>query len=216
VRILQGKKTVEVPPETVRELLRCERQIVIDIGTGDGRWPYEKARADAASLYFGLDPDAAAMAEYAFRASRKPARGGVENVVYVVASLEALPPELAGRASLVRVNYPWSGLLRGLLLPQSAALSGLRGLMADGGALELVFTYDASHDSAALDGASLPSLDERYIEETLRPAYRDAGLEIAQVQRLSREEALAIPATWGRRLLHGRERDVYFVRADRA
>jgi 16S rRNA (adenine(1408)-N(1))-methyltransferase len=215
VRILQGKKTVEVPPETVRELLRCERQIVIDIGTGDGRWPYERARADTASLYVGLDPDASAMAEYAFRAGRKPARGGIDNVIYVVAPLEALPPELAGRASQVRVNFPWSGLLRGLLLPQASALVALQGLMAEGAVLELALTYDATHDSAALDGAPLPSLDERYIEETLRPAYLGAGLAIASVRRLSREEALEIPATWGRRLLHGRERDVFFLRLHR-
>jgi hypothetical protein len=111
------------------------------------------------------------------------------------------------------VNYPWAGLLRGLLLPQQEALAALTSLMARDAVLELVLTYDADHDSAALDGASLPSLSEVYIQSVLAPAYRAAGLTFNNVQRLSRDEALAIPSTWGRRLMHGRARDVFLIRA---
>jgi len=213
VRVLEGTKVVDIDHAKAGALLSGVRPIVVDVGTGDGRWPYENARADGDSLYIGLDPDAAAMAEYAYRATRKPSRGGVDNVRFVVASLEQLPSELTGSAARVRVNYPWAGLLRAILLPQQEALAALTSLMAQDAALELVLTFDADHDSAALEGASLPSLSEAYVESVLAPAYGTAGLSFDEVRRLSREEALAVPSTWGRRLLHGRARDVFFIRA---
>ena len=213
VRILEGTKVVDIDNGKAVALLAGVRPIAVDVGTGDGRWAYENARADGGSLYIGLDPDAAAMAEYAYRAARKPSRGGVENVMFVIASLEQLPVELAGSAGRIRVNYPWAGLLRGILRPQQEALAALKGLMVRDASLELVLTYDAEHDSAALEGASLPSLSEAYIESVLTPAYRAAGPTFDEVRHLSREEALAIPSTWGRRLLHGRARDVFLIRA---
>jgi 16S rRNA (adenine(1408)-N(1))-methyltransferase len=215
VRVLEGTKVVDIDHANAVALLAGVRPVVVDVGSGDGRWPYENARKDRDSFYIGLDPDAAAMAEYAYRAARKPSRGGVDNVMFVVASLEQLPVELAGSAGRVRVNYPWAGLLRGILLPQQEALAGLTSLMARDAVLELVLTYDADHDSAALEGAALPSLSEAYVESALAPAYGSAGLTFDEVRRLSLDEALAIPSTWGRRLLHGRARDVFLIRAAR-
>jgi 16S rRNA (adenine(1408)-N(1))-methyltransferase len=190
--------------------------VVIDVGAGDGRYPYTMARQDPAGLYIGVDPDADAMSEYAFRASRKPARGGADNVLFVVAGLTQLPPELAGLATIVRVNFPWAGLLRGILTADAASAAALGSLMAPGGALEVVVSYDPQHDRGATDGEALPPLSEAYIRETLAPAYGKAGFEFQEVRRLPLDEALAIPSTWGRRLLHGRPRDVFFIRAHRS
>ena len=79
MRVLQGTKVIDAAPELVATLLAPPRRVVVDVGTGDGRYPYESARGDPETLYIGLDPDAGAMSEYAFRAGRKPARGGVDN-----------------------------------------------------------------------------------------------------------------------------------------
>ena len=129
-----------------------------------------------------------------------------------MASVEQLPSELLGRADPVRVNFPWAGLLRGILLPDPNALAALKSLMAPAAELEIVLSYDPEHDRAATGGEALPPLDETYIRGTLKAAYSNSGLEVTKVRRLDREEALAIPATWGRRLLHGRLRDVFFIR----
>jgi 16S rRNA (adenine(1408)-N(1))-methyltransferase len=210
MRVLVSKQIVEVDVGWLEPRLGG-RRVLIDVGAGDGRYVYETARGDPAALYIGLDPDAAALSSYAFRAGRKPARGGIDNVIYVVAALEQLPDELAGVADTVRVNFPWAGLLRGVIRPEPDALAALRRLSRPDGRIEIVLTYDVEHDKAALEGEALPTLDERYIEETLRPAYRAAGIEVESARRLSRDEALAIPSTWGRRLLHGRPRSVFLI-----
>jgi 16S rRNA (adenine(1408)-N(1))-methyltransferase len=210
VRILQGKRVIDAPPSWRDDLLRDGRPVVIDLGAGDGRYVYESAREDASRLYIGVDPDAEALGEYAFRASRKPARGGVENARFVVASLEQLPPELHGLAAVVRVNFPWGSLLRSLLEPDDAALAALAKL-APGGRFEVVFSYDPGHDTGAFAGAPLPPLDDAYIADPLVPAYAAAGLAVTEQRRLTQDEALAVPSTWGRRLLHARPRDVFWV-----
>jgi 16S rRNA (adenine(1408)-N(1))-methyltransferase len=209
--LLQGTKVIEAERDW-REKVPAAERVVIDLGTGDGRYVYENARADPDGLYIGVDPDASAMAEYAYKAARKPARGGVANAHYVVAAVGQLPEELAGLADLVTVNFPWTGLLRGIIRPEPAVLEAIASLGATGCRFEVVLTYDPVHDKAALEGEDAPPLDYAYIDSTLLPAYAAAGLQITGRRGLSQDEALAIPSTWGRRLLHGRPRDVYHIR----
>ena len=187
------------------------RKLTIDLGAGDGRFAYESARANPDGLFLAIDPDADALAEYAFRAGRKPARGGAGNVLFVVASLEDLPAELEGIAATVRVNYPWAGLLRSLLRPTPEAPKAIGRLLKDGGRFEIVMTYDAEHDAAVFGDEGPLRLDLDCIEQKLVPAYSEQSLRVDDARRLAREEALAIPSTWGRRLLHGRPREVYWI-----
>ncbi len=209
MRILQGKRVVEAPPDW-REALPHGR-VVVDIGAGDGRWVYDCARAEPDAAFIAVDPDADTLAEYAFRAGRKPARGGAANALFVVAAVEDLPPDLHGIANLVRVNFPWGSLLRGLVLPQRHVLEALASLAAPGDRFEIVFSYDPVHDLAGLGGQTLPPLTDAYIDETMAPPYAEAGLRIETRRQITTEEALAIASTWGRRLLHGRNRDVFWL-----
>src|SRR5207244_1968385 len=117
------------------------------------------------------EPTAEALAEYAFRASRKPSRGGVANAVFVLASIEQLPAELIAFADLVRVNFPWGSLLRGLLQPNADVLRALASLARPGGAFEFVLSYDPEHDPNAFSGEQLKALDDAYIVGVLLPAY---------------------------------------------
>jgi hypothetical protein len=212
MRVLRGAKVVQAETGWRDEIAGRARPVVIDVGAGDGRFVYESARRDPGAIYIGLDPDAEAMAKYAFRAGRKPSRGGIENAVFVVASVEQLPAELLALADRICVNFPWTGLLRGIIRPESAVLEAIAGLAATGARFDIVLCYDPEHDSAALEGEALPALDYVYIDSVLIPAYAEAGLQVTGRRRLPQEEALAIPSTWGRRLLHGRPRDVFQIR----
>ena len=212
MRVLRGTKVVDAGVGWRGDATR----VVIDLGTGDGRFPYTLARRDPHSLYVGIDPDAGAMAEYAFRASRKPARGGTANVLFVVASVEQLPAELAGTGDLVYAVFPWGGLLRGLLRGDPAVVDALAGLAAPGARFEFVLSYDPEHDTGVASAGELPALDSALIDDDLAPAYARHGIAIESRRLLSPEEALAIPSTWGRRLLHARPRSVYAIEARRS
>jgi 16S rRNA (adenine(1408)-N(1))-methyltransferase len=211
MRLLQGSKIVESPPDWREAIERDGRPVVIDLGSGDGRYAYESARSDPKSLCMAVDPDAAALAEYAYRAGRKSARGGVTNVIFVVASVEQLPRELDGLAERVRINFPWGSLLRALLAPEPPLLGSIARILRPGGSFEIVLSYDPGHDTGAFAGGPLPALDQVHIETKLIPAYGAAGLPISHGQRLDLDEALAIPSSWGRRLLHTRPREVFLI-----
>ena len=207
---MQGSKVVEAPSSWRGDMTRDGRPVVIDLGAGDGRYVYESARDDPSRLYVGVDPDSDAMSEYAYRSSRKPARGGIDNARFVVASVEKLPEEINGLAALLRINFPWGSLLRSLLEPNPAPLDAVAKLAA-GGEFEIVFSYHPEHDTGAFAHGPLAPLDEALITNVLRPAYTEAGLQVREHRRLTQDEALAIPSTWGRRLLHARPRDVYWL-----
>jgi hypothetical protein len=72
-------------------------------------------------------------------------------------------------------------------------------------------SYDPAHDTGAFHGPPLPILDLSYLESTLIPAYEAAGCHVVEYRRMTQDEALAIPSTWGRRLLHARPREVFWV-----
>jgi 16S rRNA (adenine(1408)-N(1))-methyltransferase len=211
MRILNGTKVTEAPPSWRDGVERDARPVVIDLGAGDGRWVYDCARADPSHYYIAVDPDSDALSESAFRASRKPARGGVDNAAFVIASVERLPPDLQGLAARLRINFPWGSLLRAFLQPDPAILRSVAGLATPEGAFEVVFSYHPDHDTNAFIGDPVPPLEIRYIESVLAPAWGEAGLHVTLHHRLTQDEALAIPSSWGRRLLHARPRDVYYV-----
>jgi hypothetical protein len=54
-------------------------------------------------------------------------------------------------------------------------------------------------------------LDDAFVHGTLSTMYAAAGLPVIEARRLTTDEALIIPSTWGRRLLHGRPRNVYLI-----
>jgi 16S rRNA (adenine(1408)-N(1))-methyltransferase len=151
------------------------------------------------------------LSEYAYRASRKPSRGGLANVLYVLGSVEEPPEELMRAADEVHVIFPWAALLRGLLRPDERILGGLVSLGKPGAAFELTLTYDAAHDHSAGLDADIPSLSPAYVEDVLSQPYRQAGFVIEDCRLLPSQDALAVPSTWGRRLLHGRPRDVVLI-----
>jgi hypothetical protein len=66
------------------------------VGTGDGRAVLRAAARDPDALVIGLDAVAAPLAEASRRAARPVGRGGLPNALFVVAGIEAPPPELTG------------------------------------------------------------------------------------------------------------------------
>src|SRR3990170_3919345 len=111
------------------------------------------------------------------------AGGGVANAHFVVAAVAALPAPLHALADLVCVNFPWGGLLRGLLQPEPAVLRALASLAKPGGRFQLILAYDPQRDGGAFTGEPLPVPDETYIDPALVPAYGAAGLAVEERRR---------------------------------
>src|SRR5690606_22030096 len=101
---------VDVDAAELAGIMAGYDRVAIDIGTGDGRFAYAYAADHPDTFVIGLDPVKEAVREFSGRARRKPARGGLPNLIYVMASIEQPPAELAGRCDILFVNLPWGSL----------------------------------------------------------------------------------------------------------
>ena len=167
---------------------------MIDVGTGDGRAVLAAAAREPTTLALGIDANATAMAEASRRAAKPVRKGGLGNVRFVLAAAESLPCELAGGASLVTVLFPWGSLLRGCLGLDGTVASGVAGLVAPGGVLELLL---APADRDRLAG--VPTSQDAIIAAATR-AFAAHGLEVVVARTATPEEIAATRSSWARRL----------------
>lgn len=144
------------------------------------------------------------------RAARKPAKGGVDNLVLVQAHAEELPEELLACASRVTVYFPWASLLHAVVGANERGLAGLAALCRDGGEIEAVFSHEPARDGAV---AEMPELCASFFADELTRRYRSVGLELREATAMSRDEVRALPTSWAKRLGFGVERTVWRLAA---
>jgi 16S rRNA (adenine(1408)-N(1))-methyltransferase len=213
--VVQGKNTVEISAAELDDLASGYDGITIDVGTGDGRFAYTYAAENPNVFVIGLDPVKEAMREFSARARRKPERGGLPNLIYVVSSIEQPPPELAGRCNLIYVNLPWGSLMRGIIEGDDLVLGNLASLAADNANLWIILNTRVFDDPVPLDVQGLPEVTEGYARETLRPAFRQHGFEMTEARFLAPEDLLELATTWARRLSHRTPPPSFLIEARR-
>ena len=202
ITTVQGKSTTEINAGELDRLLAGYERVAVDVGTGDGRFAYGYAAEHRETFVIGLDPVKEAMREMSARARRKPARGGLPNLLYVVASIEQLPDELAGRADHVFVNLPWGSLMRGVIEADETVLGNLARLAKAEAGLRIILNTRIFDDPVPLDVQGLPEVDEPYTHDVLAPAYGRHGFRITVARQLTPEELLELGTSWAKRLSH--------------
>ena len=185
--------------------------VVVDIGTGDGRFVYRSARENPRKFYIGIDANAAALAKISMKATRKPAKGGLANVLFVQAAVENLPDELTGTADEIHVHFPWGSLLRAVTTGDESVLASLRRIAAADCLLEIVVGIDKERDKSEIERLELPALTSRYLTEILIPKYEAAGFRALESGDLSPAEWSRMETSWARKLQTGADRRVTYL-----
>jgi 16S rRNA (adenine(1408)-N(1))-methyltransferase len=184
--------------------------VVIDLGTGDGRAVLARARREPDALVLGLDASATAMAESSLRAARPLRRGGLPNVLFVVAAAERPPRELLGVAAEVTITMPWGSLLRGSLARDDAgaAAGGIAALVAPGGTVRVLLSIDPR------DRLALPPLEDVAAAD-VADRWRRHGLALTALESADAATVTASGSSWARRLAAGRDRTVWRIELER-
>ncbi|MCB1033453.1 MAG: class I SAM-dependent methyltransferase [Acidobacteria bacterium] len=214
MKILEGKHLAPATPEVLAALRHRYDRCLVDIGTGDGLFPYHWAREHPEDLAVALDPVTTGFAKLAVKARRKLAKGGAPNLLFAAGAVEDLPGPFAGWADLITVNFPWGSLMRALVLPVPPVLERIAALARPDAQIVLLLNTSIFHDSDYLDRLSLPPLTEERAREALLPAYAAAGLRIDTVEPL----VGAVPhrTSWGQRLVLGSSRSTLMLRGTRS
>jgi len=190
--------------EELHALLSAHGRCAVDAGTGDAHFAYHLASERPGWLIVGLDALDEPMGEIAYRAARKPARGGRANLVLLRASVEALPSELRGIADEVHVLLPWGVLLEGIVRARADVIDGLAALARPGATVRVVLNGEIWLDSTPARYSELPVPTPEYVAEVVAPAFARAGIDLEPVRYLDAGEAKTLPTSWARRLGHGR------------
>lgn len=185
--------------------------IVIDIGTGDGLFVYQSARQNPKKFYIGIDPNPRPLEKVSEKIHRKPAKGGLPNVLFIQAAVEDLPAELEEVANEIHVHFPWGSLLRAVATGDETALRGLRRLCAPDCLLEVIIGIDTERDRAEVERLGLPLLSPEYVQAELIPRYKLAGFEILKRGVIAQSDWPKLKTSWAKRLQGNAERKVTYI-----
>lgn len=213
MRVLSGKQIVTLDRDRFGELCAARRHVLVDVGTGDARIAYRLARAHPDWLVVGIDPNWQNMVETAVRSKRKPARGGVDNLLLVAAAIETAPDELAGIADEVLVLMPWGRLLRGLVLGEPDVCAGVRRVAKPSVAVDVTIGTSIWRPPVPIEIRDLPELTVDDVRTTLAPLWARSCLRITDAELVSGAEASQLASSWARRLNSGRPESVMHIRA---
>ena len=185
--------------------------IVIDVGTGDGLFVYQCARSNPNKFYIGIDANPRRLEKLSEKIHRKPAKGGLPNVLFLQASIEDLPSELDGVADEVHVHFPWGSLLRVVANGDGTGLNHLRRICACDALLEVVIGLDPERDRSEIERLGLSELTVEHIDRELALQYRAAGFEILERGVLGQSEWPKLRTSWAKRLQGNESREVTYI-----
>jgi 16S rRNA (adenine(1408)-N(1))-methyltransferase len=198
----RGKEAVEMSGDELNELTSGYASVALDLGTGDGRFAYSYAAENPDAFVIGMDPVREALREFSTRARRKPARGGLPNLLYIVASIEQPPPELAGRCNQIFINLPWGSLMRGIIEADDTVLGNLANLAAGNACLRIILNTRVFDDPVPLDVQGLPEVTVHFAETVLAAAFSRHGFTLTEARFLAPEELIDLATSWAKRLSH--------------
>jgi 16S rRNA (adenine(1408)-N(1))-methyltransferase len=185
--------------------------VIVDIGTGDGRFVYQSARQNPNKFYIGIDPNVRPLEKISEKIHRKPSKGGSPNVLFVQAAVEDLPPELDGVANEVHVHFPWGSLLRAFAVGDVDVLRNVRRICAPEALLEVVLGIDPARDKSEIARLGLPALTDDYVANQLVGRYRSASFEIFEHGAMSAAQWAELETSWARRLQKNDNRSVVYL-----
>jgi 16S rRNA (adenine(1408)-N(1))-methyltransferase len=194
--IIHGKQTSHMDAATLAVRLQGYQDILIDLGTGDGRYVRHIAAERPAWFTIGID----ACRENLRHASRRTGA----NVLFAIANAHALPRELAGVATEITINFPWGSLLTGLLQRESGLLAGLSTLARSGAVLHVRLNGEA---------VARAGWDLLASAEVVRRGLADVGWKVARPHMLNGAALRRLPSTWAKRLAVGRDPHALYLHA---
>ncbi|MBN1162540.1 class I SAM-dependent methyltransferase [Patescibacteria group bacterium] len=180
--------------------------VIIDLGTGDGRFVYKHALKNPQNLYIGIDPSEKQLQTYKKKINRKK----LKNALFFAGSLEVLPKDFNYIANELHIVLPWGSLLMYIVKPEKEMIEKLSGLIKLGGTLVVVLGYSDKFEPKEVARLEIPEIDETLIDNTISLKFEEFGrLELKQRSTLKLNELKEIESTWSKKLSFGKNRPIY-------
>jgi len=185
---IRGRKSLEIDWNGWKDRLTKYDRIILDLGTGDGRYARTLAERHPRWFVFGVDSCRENLREHS--------QAKLQNLLFVIASAQELPYELMGLASHITINFPWGSLLESLLSGDPELIRGLKSVSRARAALDLRLNGGALAEA----GKTLEAGTDRIYFNLLQ-----AGWQLEHPVMMDASALKQFPSTWARRLAFGRD-----------
>ncbi|RPJ20729.1 MAG: hypothetical protein EHM33_27860 [Chloroflexi bacterium] len=185
---IRGRKSLEVDFNDLTDRLTNYNRILLDLGTGDGR--YARTLAEQHPDWFILGVDACR------ENLHKHSQAKLQNMLFVIARAQELPRELHGWVSHITINFPWGSLLESLLAGDPGLMRGLESIAHPAASVDLRLNGGALTEA----GTTLAAGTEKIYGTLLQ-----AGWRIEPPVMMNAAALRTFPSTWAKRLAFGRD-----------
>ena len=207
MRILKGTKISVIDRNEFLKTIGESKRVTIDLGTGDGRFVYQNALENPSNFYIGIDPAASQMEDY----SKKSLKRKLENLVYVVVSIEHLDTDLNGLADELYVNLPWGSLLFLLMSGDDDTYSKISNLLKKGGTLNIILGYSKESEPGETQRLGLEEINEEVLKDKIINGFEKVGLKNTKLQLLETAKLREFKTSWAKKLTFGKSRPLYYL-----
>ena len=185
---IRGKASLDLDLTGLNERLENYNRILLDLGTGDGKFAFCHAGKFPNHFVIGVDSCRENLREYS--------RAKLPNLLYVIASAQNLPHELSGVISHITINFPWGSLLESLLTCDPMLMRGLEAVSSS------IVSVDVRLNGGALTeaGWTLEAGAEKIYTNLLQ-----AGWQVHVPALMNANALRSFPSTWAKRLAFGRD-----------
>ena len=185
---IRGRKSLELDFNGFKERLANYNRIILDLGTGDGR--YVRTLADKNPDWFIIGVDSCR------ENLREHSQAKLQNLLFVIASAQDLPRELNGLISHITINFPWGSLLESLLAGDALLMRGLESISRSAASVDLRLNGGALTEV----GTTLEAGAEKIYSNMLQ-----AGWQVETPVMMATSALRSFPSTWAKRLAFGRD-----------
>jgi 16S rRNA (adenine(1408)-N(1))-methyltransferase len=185
---IRGRKSLELDFTGLMDRLANYKHIVLDLGTGDGR--YARTLAESRPNWFVIGVDACR------ENLREHSQAKLQNLLFIIASAQDLPCELNGLFSHITINFPWGSLLASLLAGDPKLMRGLKSVSRPGASLHLRLNGGALAEA----GKTLEAGTDRIYFNLLQ-----GGWQVKTPATMDAQALKSLPSTWAKRLACGRD-----------
>lgn len=201
--IIKGSKKEEFTKLDLTNLINEFDAVYIDLGTGDGRFTYKNALKAPKALYIGIDPSQKQLEIYAKKASKDK----LTNALFVLGSVELLPPELFRTANKVFINFPWGTLLQSVIKPTDN-LTNIGKLLKSGGEIEIILGYSQETEPTEYERLQLTKIDSTELNSN----FFGSSWKLLETTKLEKENLKSLESTWSKKLAYGKDRPLFILR----
>lgn len=182
------------------------KRVVLDIGTGDGRYIYKNALNNPNDLFIGIDP-AQNLKEFQREINRKR----LKNAILINSSIENFKLERAELFDEIQIILPWGNLLKYCVSVDKEFFIKISKWLKKEGLINIIFGFNEEYEEKITKRLNLKDLNDNEVSFLKSNLESLEGLRLLNFQTLTPKNLKNFETTWSKKLNFGANRTYFYI-----